>query len=87
MNESWNAYIPSTEQILSVGLGVITSDYHPHRVFGPVMQDAVVKIMPHQSVKHPCNNCVYFKVCGDASRTELCNGRKTKLDSKRERRK
>ena len=36
-------------------------------------------------VKHPCIGCVYFKVCGENTRTEPCYGRKTKTDAKKER--
>lgn len=25
-----------------------------------------------KQVKKPCINCIYFKVCGDSSRTEAC---------------
>lgn len=32
----------------------------------------------NNSVKHPCQDCVYFKVCGSSSRTEPCEGRRTK---------
>ena len=35
-------------------------------------------------VKHPCRGCVYFKVCGENTRTEHCYGRKTKRDVKKE---
>lgn len=27
--------------------------------------------------KHPCQGCVYFKVCGENTRTEPCYGRMT----------
>ena len=40
-----------------------------------------------KNVKHPCRNCVYFKVCGDNTRTEQCNGRQTKREKKKEERK
>ena len=36
------------------------------------------------NVKKPCQNCIYFKVCGDNQRTQPCNGRKTKRDIKKE---
>ena len=35
--------------------------------------------------KYPCRNCLYFKVCGDNTRTRPCDGRKTKTDAKKER--
>lgn len=35
--------------------------------------------------KHPCRNRVYFTACGDNTRTEKCNGRKTKAEQKKER--
>jgi hypothetical protein len=30
--------------------------------------------------KHPCRNCIYFKQCGNSTRTEECKGRKTALN-------
>lgn len=30
------------------------------------------------TVKHPCQGCVYFKACGKPGRTEPCVGRQTK---------
>ena len=36
------------------------------------------------AVKKPCIGCVYFKVCGSTTRTEHCDGRKTKRDKKKE---
>ena len=35
-------------------------------------------------VKHPCQGCIYFKVCGNTNRTMPCNGRQTKTDKKKE---
>ena len=35
------------------------------------------------NVKHPCQSCVYFKVCGESTRTVPCNGRMTKTDRKK----
>lgn len=34
-------------------------------------------------VKYPCRGCVYFKACGENTRTAACNGRQTKTDKKR----
>lgn len=34
--------------------------------------------------KYPCVGCIYFKVCGDATRTMPCNGRATKSEKKKE---
>jgi len=34
---------------------------------------------------HPCRGCVYFKACGELTRTMPCAGRKTKREEKRER--
>lgn len=34
------------------------------------------------SVKYPCRNCVYFKICGENTRTEPCKGRQTKTEQK-----
>lgn len=34
------------------------------------------------SVKYPCRNCVYFKTCGENTRTESCKGRQTKTEQK-----
>ena len=35
-------------------------------------------------VKKPCIGCIYFKACGNTSRTEPCEGRKTKSQIKKE---
>lgn len=35
--------------------------------------------------KKPCVGCIYFKACGSTTRTEPCNGRKTKREIKKER--
>lgn len=35
-------------------------------------------------VKYPCKGCIYFRVCGSNTRTEICNGRKTKSQKKLE---
>lgn len=40
--------------------------------------------MTNKTVKHPCQGCVYFSVCGESTRTEPCNGRKTKTEQKKE---
>lgn len=37
-----------------------------------------VKKMP----KYPCRGCIYFKACGDNSRTHPCEGRQTKSQKK-----
>lgn len=37
-------------------------------------------------VKYPCRGCVYFKVCGENTRTHPCDGRKTKSEVKKEKR-
>lgn len=34
------------------------------------------------SVKYPCQNCVYFSQCGSNTRTQPCDGRKTKRDDR-----
>ena len=36
-------------------------------------------------VKHPCQNCIYFKQCGNTNRTEPCKGRVTKNEQQRTR--
>lgn len=33
--------------------------------------------------KYPCRNCIYFKACGDNTRTMPCYGRETKSQKKR----
>lgn len=33
---------------------------------------------------HPCINCIYFKVCGETTRTTHCKGRMTKSEQKKE---
>lgn len=35
------------------------------------------------NVKRPCQGCVYFKVCGDNTRTMPCVGRMTKSQQKK----
>lgn len=35
-------------------------------------------------VKYPCRNCIYFKACGETTRTEPCDGRMTKSEKKKE---
>lgn len=30
--------------------------------------------------KHPCQGCVYYKVCGEFTRTEPCKGRMTERE-------
>lgn len=32
------------------------------------------------NVKHPCQGCKYFKVCGSNTRTEFCAGRDINKD-------
>lgn len=36
------------------------------------------------NIKHPCINCIYFKSCGETNRTMPCNGRVTKSQKKKE---
>ena len=35
-----------------------------------------------KKVKYPCQNCIYFKVCGENTRTMPCDGRKTKSEER-----
>ena len=37
----------------------------------------------HQ-VNKPCIGCIYFKICGSSTRTQLCDGRITKSEKKKE---
>lgn len=41
-----------------------------------IWRSEMVKPMP----KYPCRGCVYFKVCGESTRTEPCYGRMTKRE-------
>ena len=41
-------------------------------------------IMENKTIKHPCRSCVYYNVCGENTRTQPCNGRKTKSEQKKE---
>lgn len=34
--------------------------------------------------KHPCQGCVYYKVCGESTRTAPCYGRMTKQERGKE---
>ena len=36
------------------------------------------------AVKKPCIGCIYFEVCGSSTRTDPCDGRKTKREKKEE---
>ena len=38
------------------------------------------KVMP----KHPCQGCVYYKACGESTRTDPCYGRMTKRERRAE---
>ena len=40
---------------------------------------------PQPQIKHPCRGCVYFKACGEHTRTAPCVGRVTKREQKRSR--
>ena len=31
-----------------------------------------------REVQYPCRGCIYYSVCGSSTRTEHCDGRKTK---------
>ena len=35
-------------------------------------------------VKKPCVGCIYYKACGNTSRTQPCKGRVTKSEKKKE---
>ena len=35
-----------------------------------------------RQVVHPCQNCKYFKACGNSNRTMPCAGRETKNGSR-----
>ena len=37
-------------------------------------------------VKHPCQGCIYYKTCGESTRTAPCEGRKTKREAEKEKR-
>lgn len=34
--------------------------------------------------QYPCRNCIYYKECGESTRTMPCKGRMTKTDKKKE---
>ena len=36
----------------------------------------------NEMVKHPCQNCIYKKVCGNTNRTMPCDGRRTKKEKR-----
>lgn len=40
-----------------------------------------------KQVKRPCQCCIYFKACGESTRTEPCAGRVTKSEKKKEKKK
>ena len=37
--------------------------------------------------KYPCRGCVYFKACGENTRTMPCSGRMTKSEQKKQKKK
>lgn len=37
-----------------------------------------------KQTKHPCIGCIYFKACGETTRTMPCEGRMTKSQKKKE---
>jgi len=39
--------------------------------------------MEKKDVKKPCMGCVYFKACGETTRTAPCKGRTTKSEQKK----
>lgn len=39
-----------------------------------------------KQVKNPCQGCIYFPACGDNTRREPCEGRKTKRQQAQEQR-
>ena len=39
-----------------------------------------------RQVQYPCRNCVYYNVCGESMRTMPCDGRKTKMELRKENR-
>ena len=40
--------------------------------------------MAREYPQHPCRNCIYFKACGENTRTMPCKGRVTKSQKKKE---
>lgn len=40
--------------------------------------------MATPNVQRPCQGCVYYKACGESTRTQPCEGRKTKSEVKKE---
>lgn len=40
--------------------------------------------MATKIIKHPCQGCIYFPVCGKSGRTEPCAGRVTKTEKKKQ---
>ena len=40
-------------------------------------------MITEKKVKKPCIGCIYFKVCGETTRTQHCNGRMTKSEQKK----
>lgn len=39
-----------------------------------------------KNVRYPCRGCIYFKACGENTRTYPCEGRKTKREKEAEKR-
>lgn len=34
--------------------------------------------------KHPCQGCIFYKACGESTRTAPCYGRRTKREVQRD---
>lgn len=41
--------------------------------------------MENKQPQFPCRNCIYFKSCGESTRTMPCNGRVTKTEKEKRR--
>jgi hypothetical protein len=44
-----------------------------------------IEVIKMTMPKHPCIGCIYYKVCGESTRTEPCYGRRTKREVERDR--
>jgi hypothetical protein len=40
--------------------------------------------MKNKMPKHPCQGCIYFKVCGESTRTAPCDGRMTERERRKQ---
>lgn len=59
----------------------VAASYVDNRAFGENIPQAEDSVKRKKMPQHPCIGCVYYKVCGESTRTAPCYGRMTKRES------